>query len=228
MVSTLIGTMNESTLHAGLKAWYAWPTDGLEQNIDGYFVDIVRGDTLIEIQLGNFSSIKRKIRKLLPRHPIRLVCPIATEKWILRIAKNGTTINRRKSPKKGRVEDLFDELIYFPGLVQNENFSLEILLIHEEVLWIDDERGSWRRKGWSVADRRLLEVIGQCIFKSEQDYLKLLPVSLPELFTTQDLSNFSGVSIRLARKMAYCLRYMGAIRPVNKLGKKLVYSINLY
>src|SRR5688572_30856194 len=39
---------------------------------------------------------------------------------------------RRKSPKKGRVEDLFWELVSIPQLLMNPNFSLEVLMISGE------------------------------------------------------------------------------------------------
>ena len=45
--SSEIGTLNEKPLHAALKAWYAQPGDRLEVAVDGFVVDIVRGDLLI-------------------------------------------------------------------------------------------------------------------------------------------------------------------------------------
>ena len=38
-----IGTLQESQLHAALKAWYSGPGDRLETRLDGYVVDILRG-----------------------------------------------------------------------------------------------------------------------------------------------------------------------------------------
>ena len=77
-----IGTLNEKPLHAALKAWYAQPGDQLEAKVDGYIIDIVRGDLLVEIQTRNFAAIKRKLLALVPHHPVQLVYPIAREKWI--------------------------------------------------------------------------------------------------------------------------------------------------
>jgi len=54
-----IGTLNEKSLHADLKKWYTQPGDQLEVPLDGYYIDIVRDDMLIEIQTRNFSSIKK-------------------------------------------------------------------------------------------------------------------------------------------------------------------------
>jgi hypothetical protein len=82
-----IGTLNEKPLHAALKKWYARPGDQLEVPVDGFVVDIVRDGLLIEIQTGSFASIKRKVHSLSENHILRLVHPIAREKWILLLAK---------------------------------------------------------------------------------------------------------------------------------------------
>ena len=67
-----IGLLNEKSLHSALKHWYAKPGDRLEFPLDGYIVDILRGDQVIEIQTGNFSSIKHKMRNLSCRHRVSL------------------------------------------------------------------------------------------------------------------------------------------------------------
>jgi hypothetical protein len=122
-----IGVLNEKPLHASLKQWYAQPGDQFEVPVGGYVIDIVRDDLLIEIQTGSFSSLKAKLAKLLYSHQVRLIYPIAQEKWIVRPAAddNGRAI-RRKSPKRGRLEDLFWELVSIPHLLSNPNFSLEV------------------------------------------------------------------------------------------------------
>jgi hypothetical protein len=91
-----IGQLNEQPLHAALKAYYAHPDAQTEVLVDGYHVDVVRDGTLIEIQTGNFSAIKRKLGDLVPHHPLRLVYPIAVEKWILKYGGEGG--GRQTSP----------------------------------------------------------------------------------------------------------------------------------
>ena len=58
-----ISTLNEKSLHAALKEWYARRGDRLEVSVDGFLVDIVRPrrgkrarDLLVEIQTGNFAN----------------------------------------------------------------------------------------------------------------------------------------------------------------------------
>ena len=224
MTSRKIGTLRESSLHAALKEWYVQPGDFIERVVGGYVIDIVRGDLLVEIQTGNFSSLREKLKVLLPEHQVRLVYPIAQEKWVCRKMPDGRLLGRRKSPRHGRIEDLFVELSRIVKPAMHPNFSLEVLMVHSEDVWTDDGRGSWRRRGWSLSDRNLLTVQSREAFACPKDYLRLLP-DLAEPFLTQDLAQALRVSRAGAQKMAYCLREMGLIRVVGKQRNALLYSI---
>jgi hypothetical protein len=224
-LNNLIGTLGEKSLHAELKHWYRQPGDHLEEMVDGFQIDIVRGKLLIEIQTTNFSSIKSKLTALTKKHPVRLVYPIAQEKWIVRLAADGIKqLGRRKSPKKGNIFHLFQELVSIPELIKGGNFSLEVLLIREEEIRCDDGLGSWRRKGWSIADRRFLEVVSRHIFKKPSDFLALIPPKLTDPFSTQELAECINQPRWLSQKMAYCLRKMGAIEVTGKIGNSILYS----
>jgi hypothetical protein len=219
-----IGTLNEKPLHAALKEWYAQPGDRFEVSVGGFVVDIVRGDLLVEIQTGNFPGIKQKMATLVPCHPVRLVYPIAREKWIVKLAKDGNgQLSRRKSPKRGTVEQVFRELVSFPELLLHANFALEVLLIQEEETRRYDGKRGWRRKGWVTYERRLLQVVGRHLFKTPADVVALLPLDLCEPFTTSDLAIAVARPRWLAQKMAYCLREMGAITPIGKRGNAILY-----
>jgi hypothetical protein len=218
--------MGESSLHESIKLAYSRPGDLLEEQVGEYVIDIIRRNLLIEIQTANFSSIKTKLKTLVEDHKVRLVHPISKMKWIVRTDTDGETeLSRRKSPKKGRLEDLFNELVYLPDLMSHANFSIELLYISSEDVLINDGKGSWRRKYWSVHDRRLLEIADRAVFCEPTDFLKLLPASLPKQFTTRDLSQIKKLPIRLTRKMAYCLRLMNVIKIVGRNKGSNLYEI---
>jgi hypothetical protein len=223
-MATDIGSLNEKPLHAALKAWYARPGDRLEVPVQGFVVDIVRGDLLVEIQTQGFASLKRKLLQLTDSHPVRLVYPIARNKWIVRLAKDGEgQLGRRKSPKRGAVEQLFQELVSFPKLLARSTFSLDVLLIQEEEIRRHDRRRAWRRRGWVTHERRLLQVVGQHRFAEPADVGALIPAGLAEPFTTSDLARAIGQRRRLAQRMAYCLRELGIIAPAGKQGNAILY-----
>jgi hypothetical protein len=219
-----IGTLNENPLHASLKQWHARPGDLTEADVDGFTVDIVRGDLLIEIQTGNLSRIKRKLTELLERHPVQLVYPIARDTWIVRESSDGRRIiGRRKSPRHGGIEHLFEEFVSVAHLLAHPNFSLQVLLIQEEQVRRLDGNRNWRREGWRIHERRLLRVLNQRLFETPQDMLAFIPPRLSGPFTTADLAESTGHSVWLAQKMAYCLRIMAAVKVAGKRGRFILY-----
>lgn len=221
-----IGTLKEGSLHADLKAWYGRAPDQFEQPVDGYVVDIVRGERLIEIQTGNFTAIKQKLGRLLPHHPVHLLYPVAQEKWIVRETAVGLPLSRRKSPKHGQVVDVFAELVRIPHLLAHPHFSLGVLLTQQEEIWRDDGRGSWRRKRWSIADRRLLAVNEEVVFSQPADFLTLLPDDLPRPFTNKQLAQTMSIRPHLAQRLTYTLRHCGLLTAVGKDGGSHLYDFD--
>jgi hypothetical protein len=223
--ATGIGTLRERSLHARLKRLYAEPGDRVEEKVGEYWVDIRRGEEVIEIQTGNFGGMKRKVAALLESRPVRVVHPVAAEKWITRLSADGATVvARRKSPKRGTVYDLFDELVSFPHFFLNPRFSIEVVLVKEEELRCEDGRGSWRRKGTSIRDHRLLDVAGIHVFRGPGDFLKVLPEGWTGPSTNRELAGeLKQPYFRVAR-MTYCLDRMGLIRRVGKQGNAILFE----
>jgi hypothetical protein len=216
--------MSEKPLHFAVKQWYAEPGDQFEVPVEGFVIDIVRGSLLIEVQTRSFSSIRPKLADLLARHPVRLVHPIAQEKWIIKLGDDGKSrLSRRKSPKRGAWEHLFEELVSFPRLLAEPGFSLEVLLTQEEEVRRHDGSRAWRRRGWVIQERRLLRVLERRLFVTPEDLAAFVPSELEEPFTTSDLAETLARPRRLAQRMAYCLREVGVLEVVGKRGNAIQY-----
>ena len=149
------------------------------------------------------------------------------EKWIIKIPEGDGKTQRRKSPKRGSVEEVFRELVSFPEMLAEPNFSLEVLLIQEEEVRRFDGRRRWRRRGWVTEERRLLGVVAQQRFETPANLWALMPSDLPPTFTTTDLARAMGKPRRLAQQAAYCLRKMGVITQVGKQGRSVAYRLDL-
>lgn len=214
----------ESALHRALKQHYTGPEDEQEAQRHGYLIDVARQDALVEIQTSNFSAIKRKLMALTAHESVLLVHPIPQTKWLLHQDAAGACLSRRKSPRRGRWEECFRELIRFPQLMAHPNLALELALVEIEELRCADGRGSWRRRGQSVRGRRLLRVLSQLRLNDPEDFAALLPPDLPPSFTVRQLAGATGTRRRLAGQMAYCLREMGALTVVGKAGNALRYA----
>ena len=213
--------MNEHSFHSEIKKVYSLPGDRFEVKLDEYIVDILRGKIVIEVQTRNFSALKKKLEALTTKYQVRLVYPLPERKWITYITEKNEIVCKRKSPRKGKLTDLFGELVMIPKMIINENFSLEVLFIDEEEVRCDDRRGSWRRRGISIKERRLLQVNKSVVFQKKSEYFKILPVELNQCFTNKELANLARISVRTARQITYCLRINNIIKHVENSGREL-------
>ena len=221
-----IGTLREKPLHASLKEWCAEPGDRFEVKVDRYVIDVVRDDLLIEIQTRGFSSMKKKLTRLLDLgYRVRVVHPIPESKTIVRLGEDGEILGRRRSPKRGSALDIFSELVSIPMLAADPNLEIVLVLTDEDEYRKHEENRAWRRHGWVVQERRLVEVLNVVEIIDPADLVKLLPEELPEVFTTADVAAAAGCPRRVAQQAAYCLRHMGAAEIVGKDGNAITYRL---
>jgi hypothetical protein len=218
--------VNESDLHSALKKLYTETEEEHELSINGFIVDIVRDGSIIEIQTGGFSKLNKKLSALLPDYKVKLVYPIAYEKTIIVYDhKKENALYKRRSPKKGQLLDIMDELVYIPKHILHPNLCLEVLLTKEEEIRAADGRGSWRRKGISIIDRRLIDIMERIELSNRADFLKLLPAQLPSLFTNKSLSIIMGQPLNKVQKLTYCFKNMGILQVVGKRGKAYEFEL---
>ena len=195
--------------------------------LDGFVIDIVRDNVLLEIQTRHFGAIKSKLATLVSSHQVRLIYPIALEKWIVQSSVNGDGFaTRRKSPKRGRVEDLFRELVGIPRLLSHQNFSLEVLLTREEETRRFDRRRRWRAKGWVTEERRLLEVMDRKVFDGPASWLAWahFGTSRSHRETLRTRSVYGSIWLQ---KMTYTLREAGCVKPAGKRGRAVLYEVGM-
>lgn len=221
-------TLREGSLHAALKARYAAAIAGarVEAVVDGFVIDVVGPDELVEIQTASFASVRRKLERLVVAHRVVLVHPIPIEKWLVRVDGDGAILWRRRSPKRGLALDLFDELVRLPGLVAHPNFRIELALVAEEEVRgpiPDGARYRYPREWWRL-DRRLLQVVETRRVDTPADLLGLLPAGLPESFTTADIVAATGRSRRLAMRAVYCLERCGSVTRLPRRGRLQAYG----
>jgi hypothetical protein len=223
-VST-IGLLNEKPLHASLKEWYRREGDRVEVPLEGFVVDLVRDRELIEIQTRGFASIRNKLDRLLDLYQIRLVYPVAAQKWIVKLDGGGREVSRRRSPKRGIAADVCAELVSFPSLLSHPNFTLEIALIEEDEVRRPDAQKGWRRGGFVIEERRLMSVLDTVQITSPADLVGLLPRDMPDPFTTADIADGLGRTRHLAQEVAYCVRVSGAVEVVGRDKRGVLYSL---
>jgi hypothetical protein len=178
---------------------------------------------MIEVQTGSFGPLKKKIPRLLLQGPVRIVHPIILRKTIETRDDRGAVLRRRLSPKKGTAWDLFDALIHAPELPLLPGLSVELALVDALEIRVLDGKGSWRRRGASIADRRITEYHETLAFNAPRDYRFFLPVKRGELFTAKSLGEKAGVPPETARKALYVLTRLGLAERLGKKGNAYLY-----
>lgn len=227
-MSSRIGTLAESPLHAALKQLCREPGAIDEAPVDGLIVDVVNPDGLVEVQTGGFTRLRAKLERLLPAHPLRVVLPIAQEKTIVKVEEGPEglrVLSRRRSPKRGTLPDAFTELVSITDWLLHDNLTLEVWLTAEEELRLHRPGRAWRRRGWTVVERRLLEVRAVHTFHGAADWEAWLPFVTAEPFHSGTLAEALGAPRHLARKACYTLHRAGLLEKLGKAGRAWEYAL---
>ncbi len=220
----MIGELNERSLHRALKARYAGAHGAIEQSVDGFVSDVVAGGRIFEIQTGGFGPLRNKLARLVERHPVTLVYPVARDRYIVKTAADpNAPATRRKSPRHGSVYDVFHALAGIPAMLAHPNLTLDVVMTVEDEVRAPDGRTGWRRRGWKRLDRRLVDVVETCTVTSMADLFAMLDANLPEPFTTRDLAAAMRSTRRLGQLAAYCFREGGVTEICGKDGNTRVY-----
>ncbi|MDR2259243.1 MAG: hypothetical protein LBE14_08870 [Treponema sp.] len=221
-----IGTEKESGLHRALKIRYTGAGGKTEAWVGAFVADGISEDgEIIEVQTGSFGPLKRKIRDLTAQGRVRIVHPVIINKYIEVFNTAGEKQYRRKSPRKGSEWDLFYALLYAPELPRIPGLTIELALVDILETRIQDGKGSWRRKGASIAGRELVACRGTLSFNSPADYRRFIPFGGGEEFTSGDLKEKTHIQGSLAAKTLYVLTKMGLVKRTGKKGKFWVYCI---
>ena len=225
-----IGELNERSLHRALKELYAARGGSIETAIDGYVADVVIGDRIIEIHTSGFSSLKRKLPRLLEDHEVTLVHPIAKDRHIVKLSPSATdgdldtaAATRRKSPRHGSPFNVFSGLVSIPRLLDHPNLTLDVVMIVEEEIRMQSKGRRWRRRGWATADRRLVEVVETHSFTRMADLFAMVDARLPDAFTTMHLAKAMQSSRRTGQQAAFCFRETRISEICGKEGRSLLY-----
>jgi hypothetical protein len=222
-----IGTYKESSLHNALKFRYAGKSGKQEVCVESYVCDAVRENgEIIEIQTGSFAPLKEKVLNLALYNKMRIVHPIIKTKMIELYDEDNNLLRKRKSPLKSSPWNIFNVLLYAPELALKKNIIIELIFLDITEIRKDDGKGSWRRKGVSVADKIINSTSDSIELKTKKDYQFFIPFSKDETFTSSDLAKKAMISPALAVKTLYTLTKIGLVSRIEKKGRSWIYKKN--
>lgn len=177
-------TLNESDLHHSLKILYATTYEGdTEVSQDGHIYDIVtKNGNVIEIQTGNLSKLLPKIKDTIKNcHNIKIIYPLIITRRIYLSNEKGEKISYRRSPKKGNILNIFDELTGIYSILLDKHFSLEVVEVEiteerirtTEPVQTQNKRRRFK-KNWYKVNKKLDSILATHILNKKEDYIKLL------------------------------------------------------
>lgn len=224
--TTKIGTLSEKTLHAILKKYLCENEEYHEVKVGTYYADIFYDSKIIEIQTRGLNKLRPKLEYYLNDYDVTIVYPITHYKYLSWInQETGEVTERRKSPKVGKISDVFFELYKIKMFINHPNLHFHILLIDCDELRNLDGWSKDKKKGSSRYERIPIKLVDEMIFKEKKDYLYFLD-NLPNEFTNDDLKKSLNINIKYATLATNIFSYMGLISVVGKKGKKNIYRIN--
>ncbi len=225
--SSSIGRLGEKTLHRVLKYCFE-PNDQLHEIKFGrYHADIVNENEIIEIQSRSFNVLRAKLTYFLPIKPVRIVYPLVNIKHLVWVdTESGEVTKRRKSPKTGKLLEVFYELYKIKPFLTDENIRFSIVTLDVVEYRNLDGYSADKKRGSSRNERIPEKFIKVVEINNKQDYKVFLPDNLPENFTTKDIANTQKISLRTAGLALNVLNHIGTVERVGKKGNSFLYAIS--
>ncbi len=224
---TGIGTFQEKTIHAVIKNYYAPDENTHEVPIGKYVADIFDGESVWEIQNGNFYKIREKLDAFLAQYPVTIVYPIPHQKWLIWIDKEtGELSPKRKSPLTGNAYRAFPELYRIKSYLKNDKLRFIFPLVDMEEYRLLNGWSKDRKKGSRRYDRIPVGLFDEITVEKREDYLQFLPEGLPDPFTSKDLAKTAKIPLKIAGNVLHILNYLDLVERDGKRGNAYLYRRN--
>lgn len=219
-----IGTLGEKRMHVVIKRFLCEDTDCHEVGVEGtrYVSDVRIGNDIYEVQTGSFYPMRKKIAYYLENTDctVTVVHPIAVEKWVAWYdGKTGEMLPRKRSPRKGRAEELLPELTCLIPCLQNPRLRFRLLMIEAEDIRVLSNRRGDRKRGAVKYERIPLSLLDELDFCTPDDFARFLPDVLPTPFTAKDFARATGIRGRDTYFSIYVLEALGLITADEKIGR---------
>lgn len=218
-----IGTLGEKTLHAVLKLYFDPDPTHHEQKAGSFVADIRNERGFFEIQTGSFYRLREKLDAFLPEAPVTVVYPIPAKKWLIWLEEDGTATPRRKSPRQGTAADILPELYRIKSFIGREGLRFCAVLLELEEYRLKNGWGNGGKRGSTRFERLPIALLDEVWLSSPEDFLKLVPDTLPETFTVKEYGKAAKLSPKGASVGVSVLVSAGALERVGKLNRAYLY-----
>lgn len=226
-----IGTLGEKRLHAAIKKYLCEDVSCHEVSVtaDGthsrYVADVLEGNELYEVQTGGFYPLRPKLEFYLSHtsYHITVVHPIPAYKTLSWIhPQSGEITPPRKSPKRGRIQDVAREVYWIAPYLGTGRVSLRILLIGMQEYRRQDGWGREGKRGSTRYERIPVELTEDVILTSPEDFGAVFlpsPRELPDGFTAAAYGKAAKIRGMGAYSVLKLLTSLGVLQEGEKQGR---------
>ena len=222
-----IGTLSEKTVHAVLKRYLVPDESCHEIKCGRYVADILYGGEIMEIQTAGFNRLRPKLEAFLKDKEVTIVYPIPHIKWLIWIDETtGEFTKRRRSPKIGSYYEVFYELYKVKMFLKHPNLHFRLILLDVEEYRLLNGYSADKKRGSERYDRIPVDLEGDKLWNSPEDFKDLVPEELPKTLTVKLFQKATKLSPRKAGVAVNVLAYLGIIRQVGKERNAYLYERN--
>ena len=222
-----ITTYMERSLHKSLKAHFCPDEARHEIKIGRYVADACDGDTIFEIQTGNFSPLRKKIQFYLENtdYDIVVVRPIAQNRRIFWLDEGGELKKApRLSSKHENLASGIADIYYVKELLENPRLTFCFVLMEIDEVRLLDGYGKQRKIRATSVDRVAGDIYSFHYINNTEDIKNAIFPLLPnEPFGREELSKslkLKGLKLWSAQK----LLTEASLLACEKQGNKLIFN----
>ena len=204
-----ITTYKERSLHASLKEHFCPDRSRHELKIGRYVADACDGQTIFEIQTGNFSPLVKKIKFYLENTDLDVVVvrPIAKNRRIFWLDPVSGELNKssRPSPRHEGLPHGIADLFYVRELLGEKRLSFCFVFMDVNEVRLLDGYGKDKKKHATSLDRLAGEIYSLTYINSLDDVRDILFPLLPDSpFSRDELAKclkLGGLKLWSAQKL---------------------------
>ena len=225
-----IGTLAEKRMHSIIKHYLCEDEDCHEVGVlnTRYVSDVRIGNEIYEVQTGDFYPMRKKIEHYLTATDctVTVVHPIPAVKWVSWVDPQTYEISpRKRSPKKGRAEDLLPKLYCLLAHLGDPRLRFRLLMLEAEDFRLLNGRSRDRKKGSQRYERIPLALLDELNFDSPEDFRRFVPTELPHHFTVKDFSALTKIRGRDAYSAVRVLCALGLFKESDPIGRSMGWEI---
>ncbi|MBP5207081.1 MAG: hypothetical protein J6330_01330 [Clostridia bacterium] len=221
-----IGTYKEKTLHKTLK-YYFCPDESMhEKQLCGKICDAFDGETVYEIQTGNFSHLKDKLAVFLPHYKVNVIYPLIVKRYVVWIdPETGESVSRRLSGKRGTYSDFLPQLYAVREYLDDPSLTLTVAYVECDDVRLLNGYGADRKIRAAKYDKVPAALVGISEFSGISDMKQMCPEIPDGEYRAKQIYNIlkmrEGANAWRTLKL---LEYMGVIKETGRDGKAVLYS----